>query len=91
MDTFGMDNILVVLFEELARETLSVVKKAFRFLDVDETFVPDIKVHNPGGSILNIPMFWKDTGLLLKTVQFVFSRNLIKKVPHLLRNIGRNP
>lgn len=91
MDTFGEENILVILFEELASETLSVVKKNFRFLGVDEAFVPDIKVHNPAGNILNIPMFWKDTGLFLKTFQFVFSRNLIKKVPHLLRNIGRKP
>jgi hypothetical protein len=91
MDTFGEENILVILFEELAGETLSVVKKIFRFLGVDEAFVPDIKVHNPAGNILNIPMFWKDTGLFLKTFQFVFSRNLIKKVPHLLRNIGRKP
>ncbi len=91
MDTFGKENLLVLLFEELAGETLSVVKKTFQCLGVDEAFVPDIKVHNPAGSILNIPMFWKDTGLFLKTFQFVFSRNLIKKVPHLLRNIGRKP
>ena len=91
MDTFGKENILVILFEELAGETLSVVKSTFQFLDVDDTFVPDIKVHNPAGSILNIPMFWKDTGLFLKTFQFVFSWNLIKKAPHLLRNIGRKP
>jgi len=91
MDTFGKDNLLVILFEELAGETLSVVKKTFQFLGVDDSFVPEIKVHNPAGSILNIPMFWKDTGLFLKTYQFVFSRNLIKKVPHLLRNFGRKP
>jgi hypothetical protein len=91
MDTFGKDNLLVILFEELVSETLSVVKKTFQFLGVDDTVVPEIKVHNPAGSILNIPMFWKDTGLFLKTYQFVFSRNLIKKVPHLLRNIGRKP
>jgi len=91
MDTFGKENLLVILFEELAGETLSVVKKTFQFLGVDDAFVPDIKVHNPAGNILNIPMFWKDTGLFLKTFQFVFSRNLFKKVPHLLRNIGRKP
>ncbi len=89
MDTFSKTNVRVILFEELVSETLSVVKKIFQFLGVDDTFVPDIKIHNPAGAILNIPRFWKDTGLFLKTASFVFSKNLIKKIPHLLRNIGR--
>jgi len=29
--------------------------------------------------------------LFLKTFQFVFSKNLIKKIPCLLRNVGRKP
>ena len=91
LDTFGKDNVLVILFEELVSEPLSVVKKTFNFLDVDDTIVPEIMVHNQAGAILSIPRFWQDTELLLKTFQFVFSRNLIKKVPHLLRNIGRKP
>ena len=91
MDTFGKDHVLIILFEELVSETLRVVKKTFQFLGVDDAFVPEIKIHNPAGSILNIPMFWKDRGLFLKTYQFVFSKNLLKKVPHLLRNIGRKP
>ena len=89
MDTFGKDHVRVILFEELAGEPLSVVKKVFQFLGVDDRFIPEIKIHNPAGSILNIPLFWKDTGLFLKTCQFVFSKNLIKKVPHILRNISR--
>jgi len=91
IDAFGKDNILVILFDELVSETLSVLKNTFQFLGVDDTFVPKIKVHNPAGGILDIPRFWKDTGVLLKTFQFVFSKNLIKKVPHLLRNVGRKP
>lgn len=91
IDTFGKDNILVILFEELVSETLSVLKNTFQFLGVDDSFVPEIKVHNPAGSILDIPRFWKDTGVFLKTLQFVFSKNLIKKVPNLLRNVGRKP
>jgi hypothetical protein len=89
LDTFGKDNVLVILFEELAIETLSVVKHTFQFLGVDDTFIPEIKVHNPAGTILNIPQFWQDMELFFKTFQFVFSKNLIKKIPHLLRNVGR--
>jgi hypothetical protein len=91
MDTFGKTNVRVILFEELVSETLSVVKKIFQFLGVDDTFMPEIKLHNPAGGILKIPRFWKDNGLFLKTFQFVFSKNLIKKIPYLLRNVGRKP
>ena len=91
LDTFGKDNVLVFLFEELAGDAIGVAQKTFRFLGVDDTFVPIVKVHNPAGSILNIPRFWEDTGLLLKTTSFVFSKNLLKKIPHLLRNIGQKP
>lgn len=91
IDTFGEDNVLIFLFEELAGDAVRVAQKTFKFLGVDETFVPVVKVHNPAGSILNIPRFWEDTGLFLKTISFVFSKNLIKKIPHLLRNIGSPP
>jgi len=89
LDTFGKENVLIIIFEELTAKPLSVVKNTYRFLGVDDTFVPAIKIHNPTGGILNFPKFWQDTGLLLKTTSFVFSKNLIKKMPHLLRNIGR--
>jgi hypothetical protein len=91
LDTFGKDNVLIILFQELIGETLRVVQSTYRFLGVDDRFVPEIKVHNPAGGILKIPTFWKDTGLFFKTFQFVFSKNLIKKIPHLLRNVGRKP
>lgn len=91
LDTFGKDKVLIILFQELTGETLRVVQGVYRFLGVDDTFVPEIKVHNPAGGILKIPAFWKDTGLFYKTFQFVFSKNLIKKIPHLLRNVGRKP
>jgi hypothetical protein len=91
VDTFGKDNVFIILFEELVAETLGVVQNTYRFLGVDDAYVPEIKIHNPAGAILKIPIFWKDSGLFLKTFQFVFSKNLIKKMPHLLRNVGRKP
>jgi len=91
MDAFGKENVRVIIFEELTTDTINVVKEIFQFLGVDDTFVPEIRVHNPAGSIIKIPKFWSDKGLLLKTAQFVFSKNLIKKIPHLLRNMGHKP
>jgi hypothetical protein len=89
LDTFGKDRVKIILFEELAKATVEAVQDVYRFLSVDHTFVPEIRVHNPAGGIVNIPRFWEDTGLFLKTYQFLFSKNVFKKIPHLARNIGR--
>ena len=91
LDRFGKKHVKILLFDELTKTPVPVVQDLYRFLSVDDSFVPAIKVHNPAGGILNIPRFWKDTGLFLKTFQFVFSKNLVKKMPHLCRNLGRKP
>jgi hypothetical protein len=91
LDAFGKGNVKILIFDELTNDTVRVVQEVFRFLGVNHTFVPIIKVHNPSGSILNIPRFWKDAGLYLKTKSFLFSRNLLKKIPHLIRNINNKP
>lgn len=91
LDTFSKDNVMIFLFEEFISDPVWIAQRAFRFLGVDDSFVPVIKVHNPAGNILNIPRFWEDAGLFQKTVSFVFSRNLIRKIPFLLRNIDRKP
>ena len=91
LDTFGKDHVKIFLFDELAGDAVRVVREAYRFLDVDDSYVPEIMVHNPAGGIISIPRFWQDAGLFIKTFQYVFSKNIIKKIPHLLRNIGRKP
>ena len=89
--TFGEDRVKIILFDELAAATLKVVQDLYKFLGVDDRFVPQIKVHNPAGGIISIPRFWEDTGLFSKTYQFLISKNVFKKIPHLIRNIGRKP
>lgn len=89
--TFTTDNIKVFLYDDLKENPLSVVKEAYRFLGVDDCFIPEIKIHNQAGAVFSMPLFWKDYGLWSKTVQFLFSKNSIRKIPHLIRNIGRKP
>ena len=91
LDNFGQERVKIILFDELTAATVKAVQAVYTFLGVDDNFVPDIKVHNPAGGIISIPRFWEDTGLFLKTYQFLFSKNVFKKVPHLIRNIGRKP
>jgi len=88
LDVFGKDKVMILLFQDLVNDPIDSCQKAFAFLGVDDSFVPEIKVHNPAGEIMNVPRFWQDLGLFQKTMSFVFSRNLIKKLPHLLRNIN---
>lgn len=89
VDTFGFEQVKIIFFDQLSRNPIGVARDLYRFLGVDDSFLPQIENHNPAGSILKIPEFWKDEGLLLKTLSFVLSGNLIHKIPHLLRNINR--
>lgn len=89
LDTFGKQNVKIILFENLTGNPIQTIRKICRFLEVDDTFTPEIKIHNPGGGILKIPQFWEDAGLFQKTISFVLSKNMLKKMPHLIRNIGR--
>ena len=47
IDLFGMDNILVVDYENFKNHTKNCVRKIYKFLDVDDNFIPDFKtIHN---------------------------------------------
>lgn len=91
LETFGEENVKIFLYDDLKQDPIGITQEAYRFLGVDNGFVPEIKIHNPAGGILSIPRFWSDYGLFIKTLQFVFSKNILKKLPHLLRNIERKP
>lgn len=46
-DTFGRDQVMVFLFEEMTIDPRTAVRQAFEFLGVDPAFVPAIETHNP--------------------------------------------
>jgi hypothetical protein len=49
-DTFGRDQVGVWLYEDLRNDAFGTLGEVFRFLDVDERFVPDASLeHNPSG------------------------------------------
>jgi hypothetical protein len=49
-DLFAPGQIKIYLQEDLRFDTLGVVQDAFRFLEVDDTYVPDVaKTHNASG------------------------------------------
>jgi hypothetical protein len=49
-DVFGQDQVKVYLYDDLRGKPSSMLGDIFRFLDVDETFVPDLSIeHNTAG------------------------------------------
>ncbi len=52
-DQFGPAQIKIVLFEDLVRDGLALFHDICRFLEIDDTFVPDMTVRNKGGAMKN--------------------------------------
>ncbi len=52
-DTFDRTNVMVILFDDFAAETADVVHEVFQFLGVDDSFTPEIEVHNKGSWVRN--------------------------------------
>lgn len=48
-DNFPRENIKIILFEDLSKNTAATVRGLYDFLGVDPDFTPDLKVSNPGG------------------------------------------
>jgi len=49
-DIFGQDQVKVYLYDDLRGNPFGMLSDIFRFLDVDETFVPDLSIeHNTTG------------------------------------------
>ena len=47
-DTFGRDQVGVWLYEDLRNDPLGTLREVFRFLDIDDSFVPDASMeYNP--------------------------------------------
>ena len=74
-DTFGRGQVGVWLYEDLRNDPLGTLREVFRFLDIDESFVPDASMeYNPSG----IPR----VGRLYKGVRTLTARNpaLVERV-----------
>jgi hypothetical protein len=54
-DAFPREQIKIVLFEDLKKNTAQVTRDVYEYVGVDPDFVPDLSVSNPGG----VPRFKK--------------------------------
>lgn len=48
LDVFGKDKVHFIIFDDFVADTANEVANVFRFLDVDETELPDLKQGNAG-------------------------------------------
>jgi hypothetical protein len=55
LDLFGRERVRVYLFEDLTRTPLDVCRDVFRFLEVDDAFMPRLDVYNEGRLPESIP------------------------------------
>lgn len=46
-DTFGRNNVHVIIYADFKRDTTKVYRETFRFLNVDISFQPTFKIINP--------------------------------------------
>lgn len=46
LDVFGNDHVQIILFDDLKRDAAGVVTEAFRFLEVDPGFTPELPIVN---------------------------------------------
>ncbi len=51
VEAFGWKQLHIIVFDDLVNNTLKVYRDVLRFLEVDDQFTPDLKVHNPGRQV----------------------------------------
>jgi len=55
----NFSNVLVILTEELKSDPVSVAKKCYRFLEVDQSFYPELKNYNVSSKRVKNPLIHK--------------------------------
>lgn len=48
LDTFGWENVHIIIFDDFTRDTADVYRDTLRFLDVNPEFQPEFRKVNPG-------------------------------------------
>ncbi len=48
LEVFGTENVKVILLEELKNDAATIYRELLQFLEVDDTFTPDLSVRNKG-------------------------------------------
>jgi len=92
---FPEEQVKIILFEELKEDSLKVCREIFKWLEVDNTFTPEIKVHNPTmkrGSKFYAKLaitLLKRSPILRKTASLIIPTYYNYKIGDFIRNLNR--
>lgn len=70
---FSSEDVKIILFEDFANNTLTVVQDTFKFLEVEASYEPSLKVHNKSRRVVFPPLQWflKKVNILFRKLPFV--------------------
>ena len=85
-DLFEQSQIKVIFLEDLKKDTKSIVRDVFQYIDVDTSFEPDLtKVHNQGGYPKNGKLYsLARYGLLTPKMYFKLNSLLKPVIPQII-------
>jgi len=90
-DVFDRGQIRVYLFEDVKADPIGILQDIFRFLKVDDTFVPDISIrHNVGGIPKNkvLHTLLSNSNLAKSILKPFFFKGLRRCIASRLRNLN---
>ncbi len=94
-DTFGRDKLAVYLYEDFKSDSVSLVKDIFSYLEVDNSFVPDMSKRNVSGipKSMVLQKFLKRKNLVRSSIKTIFPNRLKARVAKSIRewNVGDKP
>lgn len=86
IDCFGRGRVLILLFDELVEKTRDLCSKVYRFLGVDDSFRPEIKVYNEAGKIMSLTTNLYNPFFLIKILNSIMNGKVIYKLKNLPSN-----
>jgi hypothetical protein len=91
-DIFASDQVKVYLYEDFKTDPISILLDIFRFLGVDDTFLPDLSLrHNVGGvprSKIVHSFLVSKSNSFKNTLKLLLPRELRERMRHFLRDIN---
>lgn len=87
LDTFGIDNVKVIIFEDLIKNTHKICQEVYKFIDIDENEKIDYNIHSNEGTRLPIGQ------LSIKINKWYFyniwKKLLLEKLPYISNTFCR--
>ncbi len=85
VNVFGWEQIHIVVFDDLVKNTLDTYREVLRFLEVDDKFTPDFKIPNPGNPRRS-KLFHKfmKSSLIVNTAKFLLPDTVCYSIGQML-------